>query len=502
MAFAGVVSCAAIGDKSSSSPGDGYDQAIMGDHCATFASGTSLSAKRQPIIDINHPPVSPAHEPFQAPASSYFHADELAVKALRSPALQGPCSPAPQAVLPHSLRHKPVGWMSKLGFIVPAGASFHGPYIHEQDQSHHDHRDHQPLKHKKHPDQQHHQRQHQQQLHGERQAYHQAHRANHEQESQHVHESEDGKDADEDGSDGYDSMEPESNERDDAVCSGGRVKTCAHCGTSKTPLWRNGPPGPKSLCNACGIRFNKIRSGKRKASPKEAAMMREYETVNPSYSSKAALAFSPSAAKPLPFSPVHKARSKLPRVHMSAFHAASGSAADTSSDSGSQESECGSPKSRSCASPTPSTPTPSSCLAKHHAHLAKKQRKTSPLGEASDADVDSTGGSCLSLQGGAIRFDAVHMSAGTVPNTEPAYNEASPGNRSCFLPAIANLNGASPAFANGREEGRGQEASSADASLRILGKRLRKEGKERKADEDDVMLGARLLFSLFAGAGV
>ncbi|CAI5969216.1 unnamed protein product, partial [Closterium sp. NIES-64] len=23
------------------------------------------------------------------------------------------------------------------------------------------------------------------------------------------------------------------------------AKTCAHCGTSKTPLWRNGPPGPK-----------------------------------------------------------------------------------------------------------------------------------------------------------------------------------------------------------------------------------------------------------------
>eukprot|EP00271_Cylindrocystis_brebissonii_P009062 TRINITY_DN23670_c0_g1_i1.p1 TRINITY_DN23670_c0_g1~~TRINITY_DN23670_c0_g1_i1.p1 ORF type:complete len:376 (+),score=54.65 TRINITY_DN23670_c0_g1_i1:285-1412(+) len=40
-------------------------------------------------------------------------------------------------------------------------------------------------------------------------------------------------------------------------------KACAQCGNTKTPLWRNGPPGPKSLCNACGIRFNKMKSGKR-----------------------------------------------------------------------------------------------------------------------------------------------------------------------------------------------------------------------------------------------
>ncbi|KAK6930220.1 Zinc finger, GATA-type [Dillenia turbinata] len=36
-------------------------------------------------------------------------------------------------------------------------------------------------------------------------------------------------------------------------------KTCADCGTSKTPLWRSGPAGPKSLCNACGIRSRKKR---------------------------------------------------------------------------------------------------------------------------------------------------------------------------------------------------------------------------------------------------
>ncbi|KAK9724216.1 hypothetical protein RND81_05G056100 [Saponaria officinalis] len=36
-----------------------------------------------------------------------------------------------------------------------------------------------------------------------------------------------------------------------------KTKKCADCGTSKTPLWRGGPAGPKSLCNACGIRSRK-----------------------------------------------------------------------------------------------------------------------------------------------------------------------------------------------------------------------------------------------------
>lgn len=64
-----------------------------------------------------------------------------------------------------------------------------------------------------------------------------------------------------------------------------QIKTCADCGTTKTPLWRGGPAGPKvrsvhqspisqpifpiisltpclvlqSLCNACGIRSRKKR---------------------------------------------------------------------------------------------------------------------------------------------------------------------------------------------------------------------------------------------------
>ncbi|KAG5006198.1 hypothetical protein JHK85_024740 [Glycine max] len=37
------------------------------------------------------------------------------------------------------------------------------------------------------------------------------------------------------------------------------VRVCSDCHTTKTPLWRSGPKGPKTLCNACGIRQRKAR---------------------------------------------------------------------------------------------------------------------------------------------------------------------------------------------------------------------------------------------------
>ncbi|KAL6296034.1 hypothetical protein ACE6H2_004176 [Prunus campanulata] len=37
------------------------------------------------------------------------------------------------------------------------------------------------------------------------------------------------------------------------------VRVCSDCHTNSTPLWRSGPLGPKSLCNACGIRQRKAR---------------------------------------------------------------------------------------------------------------------------------------------------------------------------------------------------------------------------------------------------
>ncbi|XP_020595248.1 GATA transcription factor 4-like [Phalaenopsis equestris] len=34
-----------------------------------------------------------------------------------------------------------------------------------------------------------------------------------------------------------------------------RLKKCLHCESHKTPQWRAGPMGPKTLCNACGVRY-------------------------------------------------------------------------------------------------------------------------------------------------------------------------------------------------------------------------------------------------------
>ncbi|KAH1218990.1 GATA transcription factor 11 [Glycine soja] len=39
----------------------------------------------------------------------------------------------------------------------------------------------------------------------------------------------------------------------------GSPRKCMHCEVTKTPQWREGPVGPKTLCNACGVRY---RSGR------------------------------------------------------------------------------------------------------------------------------------------------------------------------------------------------------------------------------------------------
>lgn len=45
--------------------------------------------------------------------------------------------------------------------------------------------------------------------------------------------------------------------------AGGNVaqppRRCSHCGVTKTPQWRAGPLGAKTLCNACGVRFKSGR---------------------------------------------------------------------------------------------------------------------------------------------------------------------------------------------------------------------------------------------------
>ncbi|KAM7276523.1 hypothetical protein ACFE04_018389 [Oxalis oulophora] len=36
-------------------------------------------------------------------------------------------------------------------------------------------------------------------------------------------------------------------------------RRCTHCQTESTPQWRAGPLGPKTLCNACGVRYKSGR---------------------------------------------------------------------------------------------------------------------------------------------------------------------------------------------------------------------------------------------------
>ena len=38
---------------------------------------------------------------------------------------------------------------------------------------------------------------------------------------------------------------------------GGSGLRCLDCGQQNTPQWRMGPEGPKTLCNACGVKFLK-----------------------------------------------------------------------------------------------------------------------------------------------------------------------------------------------------------------------------------------------------
>ncbi|KAG0016202.1 hypothetical protein BGZ81_011351 [Podila clonocystis] len=40
-----------------------------------------------------------------------------------------------------------------------------------------------------------------------------------------------------------------------AGASGARQKHCGYCGCTTTPMWRRGPEGPSTLCNACGVKW-------------------------------------------------------------------------------------------------------------------------------------------------------------------------------------------------------------------------------------------------------
>ncbi|KAG2316637.1 hypothetical protein Bca52824_019759 [Brassica carinata] len=47
--------------------------------------------------------------------------------------------------------------------------------------------------------------------------------------------------------------------KDSSPDSGADERRCLHCATDKTPQWRTGPMGPKTLCNACGVRYKSGR---------------------------------------------------------------------------------------------------------------------------------------------------------------------------------------------------------------------------------------------------
>lgn len=42
-------------------------------------------------------------------------------------------------------------------------------------------------------------------------------------------------------------------------CEAQLQRRCSHCHVQKTPQWRTGPLGPKTLCNACGVRYKSGR---------------------------------------------------------------------------------------------------------------------------------------------------------------------------------------------------------------------------------------------------
>lgn len=60
------------------------------------------------------------------------------------------------------------------------------------------------------------------------------------------------------------SSSPKSKKRPAArmAANPGGAHSCTSCGAVSTPVWRAGPAGPKTLCNACGVRYMKVAKRK------------------------------------------------------------------------------------------------------------------------------------------------------------------------------------------------------------------------------------------------
>ncbi|WIA14550.1 hypothetical protein OEZ85_003067 [Tetradesmus obliquus] len=59
-------------------------------------------------------------------------------------------------------------------------------------------------------------------------------------------------------------------------------KVCCECGATQTPQWREGPQGPKTLCNACGVRYQRSQS-KAKSNKRQASERARSERGSPSH---------------------------------------------------------------------------------------------------------------------------------------------------------------------------------------------------------------------------
>ncbi|KAH7851511.1 hypothetical protein Vadar_012688 [Vaccinium darrowii] len=87
-----------------------------------------------------------------------------------------------------------------------------------------------------------------------------------------------------------------------SINSNSPIRVCSDCNTTKTPLWRSGPRGPKSLCNACGIRQRKARKAMAMAATAAAAPT----TATPTSSNDTVLGAESSS--PLKIKLQHKAK--------------------------------------------------------------------------------------------------------------------------------------------------------------------------------------------------
>ncbi|EEF50311.1 GATA transcription factor 4 [Ricinus communis] len=58
---------------------------------------------------------------------------------------------------------------------------------------------------------------------------------------------------------GQSKSKKETNNRSLSPTTEGGIRRCTHCASEKTPQWRTGPLGPKTLCNACGVRYKSGR---------------------------------------------------------------------------------------------------------------------------------------------------------------------------------------------------------------------------------------------------